>query len=142
MLYYNISGCAMSRVSTARLDAAAIGLSLGCAAHCLALPILAASIPLLEAVSEAEWVHWTILSLAAPVAVLALRHAQTPWRVRGLAALGLASMLLGAIGWPSHDLETPLTVAGGLLLAIAHVMNALRSHRPQHGSGQTSGQRP
>ncbi len=118
----------MRLVTTTRLDGAAIGLSLGCAAHCLALPMAAAFLPFLEAAAEAEWVHWVMFGLAAPVTILALRHAHTPWLLRVVAAIGLLGILLGAVGWPDHEWEAPLTIAGGTVLAIVHLINTLHVH--------------
>ncbi|MEZ5938675.1 MAG: MerC domain-containing protein [Hyphomonadaceae bacterium] len=118
----------MSTASTTKLDATAIGLSVGCAIHCLALPVAAAFLPFLGVVAEAEWVHWVIFAMAVPVTFLAMRHAHTPWPLRVMAAIGLLGLLLGATGWPDHDWETPLTVAGGVVLATAHLVNANRSH--------------
>jgi hypothetical protein len=40
-----------------------------------------------------------------------------------LALAGLAGLIAGVFGWPAESWETPLTVAGGLSLASAHVWN-------------------
>ena len=64
-------------------DYIAIGLSLACLAHCLALPLAAAFLPLLSTQAEAAWVHWAFVALAAPVSAWALA-----WPPRG--ALGPA----------------------------------------------------
>lgn len=110
-----------------RFDAAAIGLSAACIVHCLAMPLLAAVVPLFAAF-EAEWIHWLFLLAAVPTSWLALRRPDTPGALRAVAALGLGGLLAGALGWPDHDLETPVTVAGGLLLSATHIANALRIH--------------
>lgn len=105
-------------------DACAIGLSATCLAHCLALPLAASLLPVLGAWAEAEWVHGLFVALAAPLSLWALTRARPVSRpVAGLAILGVALLILGAAGLPSHDMETPLTVAGGLLLALAHLFN-------------------
>lgn len=114
-------------------DAVAISLSGLCLAHCLALPLAAGFLPLLGAWAEAEWVHWGFVALAAPVSLWTLTRPQAkPLSavIVGLAALGLGLLVAGAAGYPVHDWETALTVAGGLSLAAAHLINWRRqSHR-------------
>ncbi|MDP1617706.1 MerC domain-containing protein [Phenylobacterium sp.] len=110
------------KLSTAGLlDGSAIGLSGLCLIHCLALPVAAAFAPLVGLWGEAEWVHLAFVILAAPLSVGALLLAQ-PRRLRpiSLAASGLALLVSGLV---FHDAETLLTVAGGLTLASAHLMN-------------------
>lgn len=120
---------------TQAADASAIGLSMLCLAHCLLLPVLAALLPVFGAWAHAEWVHIVFVAIAAPLAGFALWRAHRarplPWPLVTLAALGLAGLLAGAVGWPSHEAETPVTVAGSLLLASAHVWNwRRRPHAP------------
>jgi len=115
----------VSSTTSRNLDLAAIGLSGLCLAHCLALPMAAAFLPLLGAWSEAEWVHLLFLAAAIPVSATALARSGG-WRrapVATLAAAGLLLLTAGALGWPVEAWETGLTVAGGLLLATAHVLN-------------------
>jgi hypothetical protein len=114
------------------LDHTAIGLSIGCAAHCLLLPAVAAAAPSLGTLAEAEWVHWAMLALAAPVALVALSRKGAPTLSWALAGLGVLALLLGVLEIPSHDWETPLTVAGGLLLALAHIWNLRVRHLRSH----------
>ena len=105
-------------------DAFAIGLSGLCLAHCLALPLLAGLLPLAGAWAEAEWIHWLFAAVAAPVSLWTLvRPTDRAAGVVVLALAGLTLLFAGAAGFPAHDLETPLTVAGGLLLAAAHIIN-------------------
>lgn len=114
------------------LDASAIGLSALCLVHCLALPALAITLPLLGAWARAEWVHILFVSLAAPIAMLALMDWENrrpwSWKLVGLGCLGLGFMFGGALEIPKASWERPLTVAGGLMLATAHVMNLRRRH--------------
>lgn len=118
-----------SLAARAHADLFAIGLSMACIAHCLALPVAAAFLPLLSGWSEAEALHWIFVAIAAPLSVWALL-----WPPRGavratpvvLAALGIAALTAGAAEWPSHDMETPVTVAGGLLISAAHLINLRR----------------
>lgn len=122
----------MKRASTL-LDASAIALSSLCLLHCLALPLLAAALPLLGVWAEAEWVHVLFVIIAAPMTGFALWRAHRQQRLPAAAvtsaAVGLSLLLAGAAGWPSHDSETPMTVAGSLLLAATHAWNAWRRHR-------------
>jgi hypothetical protein len=117
----------------ATLDASAIGLSGLCLAHCLLLPVAAALLPALAAAAEAEWLHLAFAASALPIAGLALARAHRrrplPPALWALAAAGLCGLAAGAVGWPAHALETPLTVAGSLALAAAHLWNwRLRPH--------------
>jgi len=105
-------------------DSLALGLSGLCLAHCLALPVLASLLPLFGAWSEAEWVHWLFAGLAAPLSIWALRGSfrNTPFLMVA-AATGLMLMFAAAAEYPSHELETPLTVMGSLLVAGVHIWN-------------------
>ena len=116
----------MTRALPARLgDLAAIGLSGLCMAHCLALPFAAALLPVAGVWAEAEWVHWAFALTAAPISLWTLTRcpAFQPLAV-GIAGLGL--LFAGAVGFPSHEAETLVTVTGSLMLTAAHAMNWLR----------------
>jgi hypothetical protein len=121
----------MSPPRTATLgDSVAIGLSGLCLIHCLALPLAASLLPILGAWAEAEWVHWLFVAVAAPLSLWTLtRDRPLQWSLLAPAALGVTLLLAGAAGLPDHDFETPLTVAGGLLLAAAHTLNWRRRRR-------------
>ena len=110
------------------LDAASVSLSGLCLLHCLALPLLAAASPLMASWAEAEWVHSAAVMLAAPLSAAALWRRRRLLHIAGPALLGLGLLALGATHLPSHDLETPVTVAGGLLLAGAHLSNWRERH--------------
>mgnify|MGYP002716765925 CR=1 FL=1 len=117
----------MPAAKSARVgDAFAIGLSGLCLIHCLALPIAAGLLPLAGAWAAAHWVHWAFALTAMPISLWALtrRRAVTPLLL-GLAGLGL--LFAGAAEFPSPLSETVSTVAGGLILSLAHVLN-WRSH--------------
>jgi hypothetical protein len=107
-------------------DALAIGLSGLCLIHCLALPVLASLLPMLGAWVEAAWLHWVFAAAAAPVSLWALTrpHAAGPSRpALALAAAGILLLVAGAAEMAGHGVETPVTVAGSLLLAAAHFLN-------------------
>lgn len=112
--------------STGVLDVAGVGLSVLCLVHCAALPLAAALLPALAVWGEAEWVHWAFLALAASVSAMVLLRPTCFSYARGLiglAGVGLALMLFGALEWPDHGWEEPLTIVGGLLVAAAHLLN-------------------
>lgn len=113
-------------------DAVAISLSGLCLAHCLALPVLAGFLPLLGAWAEAEWVHLGFVVLAVPVSIWTLSRPPRdtlPKVAVVLAAVAFVFLISGAVGYPEEALETPLTVAGGLTLAAAHLINWRRRTR-------------
>lgn len=122
----------MKSPSAALLDAGAVVLSSLCLLHCLALPLLAAALPLFGVWAGAEWVHLLFVALALPLTGYALwraeRHRPLPALAWVSAGSGLGLLLAGALGVPSHDWETPLTVIGSLLLAGTHLWNARRRH--------------
>lgn len=114
------------------LDLSAISLSGLCILHCLALPFAAVALPILGGLAEAEWAHAAFVAAAAPIAAAALidwRGGSTAWSLVAAAALGLSLMGAGAAGWPTEAAETPLTVAGGVILAFAHAANWRRRHQ-------------
>ncbi|WP_372382765.1 MerC domain-containing protein [Xanthomonas sp. NCPPB 1068] len=124
------------RATASLLDSSAIALSGLCLLHCLALPLLAAALPLLGAWSQAEWVHVVFATAAVPLSGYALwsthrRHALPPL-VWVLAICGLTGLVLGASGLAGGAWETPITVVGSLLLASTHLVN-LRLRR-RHGN--------
>lgn len=123
----------MKSPSPALLDAGALALSSLCLLHCLALPLLAAALPLFGAWAQAEWVHLLFVAIALPLTGYALwradRRHRLPVMAWTAAGLGLGLLLAGAVELPSHAWETPLTVTGSLLLAATHIWNARRRHR-------------
>lgn len=121
------------------LDLSAVGLSILCLIHCLALPALSLLLPVLGGLARAEWIHVAFVLVAAPVAVLAFVDLKTrrprSWPLLLVAVGGLMLMLAGAAELPSPSYERPLTVVGGLLLAIAHIGN-LQRRGHEHSSAQ------
>ena len=87
----------MKTASTSLLDASAISLSGLCLAHCLALPLVAASSPLLATWAEAEWVHTAAVAVAAPLSALALWRRGQSGPILILSLIGLALLALGAV---------------------------------------------
>lgn len=106
------------------LDLSGVALSCLCLLHCMALPLLALSVPVLAVVSETEWVHKTFVLLAVPVALLAIFTVQPARNITVIIALmimGVSLLIAGAFIEALHDHETLLTVFGALALGSAHI---------------------
>jgi len=115
-------------------DVSAISLSGLCLIHCLALPFLAAALPVAAILSEAEWLHKVFALAALPVSGWVIFRERADPRATWftpLALSGLALLLAAAFVELLHDYETVLTVAGAVLLAGAH---SLRWRRLQSKS--------
>jgi len=114
------------------VDKVAIGLSLLCLVHCLALPLAVLLAPTLEAalLGTESHVHWVLLGLALPTSCYALWHGYRHHGRRAVPVmgfLGLAVMLLGVSHLTARSLEAPITTVGVVVLLVAHVIN-LRHH--------------
>ena len=124
------------------LDRIAIGLSAICAIHCVAFPLVAGFLPLLATtlhhghVLHEFWFHQFILIFILPVSILALVagyrcHKQiVPILISsiGLLCLVLVAIFAGTLisnNIIPHEGETWLTVVGGVIHAIGHVLNLL-----------------
>lgn len=108
---------------SAAIDASAITLSSLCLIHCLALPLMAAFLPVAGVFAEAEWVHKAFVAAALPISGFAILRS---WNRQGgalfatLAIAGLGLLVSAAFVESLHDHETALTVIGAGLLASAH----------------------
>lgn len=126
----------LKRLSTGKFedkwDAAGVGLSALCVAHCLLFPATAVAAPMLApGLSEAlglghEW-HIGLLLVAIPISLLALgwgaRRNGGGWALLAVGVLGLGLMTLGALHLFAFWIETALTLAGVTILAVAHLAN-------------------
>lgn len=128
------SGPLMRAISSgaAAIDGTSISLSGLCVIHCLALPLLAAVLPIAGIWGEAEWVHKLFVAAALPLSGFAIARAfatkgQTLFIV--LAIAGLSLLVASAFIEQLHDYETLLTVIGALTLATAHIWR-WRTHGP------------
>ena len=113
----------------ARLDLCAVGLSTLCVIHCVALPVLVALLPAIGQAAESELVHRILALAAVPVSLRVIWKTRPVNRNRlfiGAALLGLGLLLLGAFAEAFSAYEEPITVAGGVFLASAHLWHWLR----------------
>lgn len=113
----------------ARLDLYAVGISTLCVLHCVALPVLVALMPVAAQAAESELAHRVLVVIAVPVSLRVI------WRTRlmsgnrlfvGAVLVGLALLLLAAFTEAVSSYEEPLTIAGGALLASAHIWHWMR----------------
>lgn len=117
-------------ISQNPFDKAAIALSALCALHCLALPIVASTLPLVSTWNlEGEVVHQSLLFFVIPTSILALylgcRKHRSYWLSLPLSlgfflmvtAVFLGHSFLGEAG------EKALTLAGAAMLAVGHWLN-------------------
>ncbi|MFN7176638.1 MAG: MerC domain-containing protein [Thermaurantiacus sp.] len=111
------------------LDAAGAALSSLCLIHCLAVPLFALAMPAVVGASGHDHahdhlLHLLLIGLAAPVSVFAFwrglrRHGRVGPLTLGVA--GFALMLAGAFA--HGPMVQLMTVAGGLVVAGAHLAN-------------------
>ena len=111
-------------------DRAAICFSSLCILHCLLLPVLLVAYPIgiLVTLSD-EMFHQIMVSVALPLSLVSLyvgygHHKQNQLIVFGSVGLGMLMLPLVV----PHELiseteETWLTVAGALIVCLAHVVN-------------------
>lgn len=121
------AGPARGHRMTRWLDRGAVGLSLLCLVHCLALPLVIMALPAVGAlVPPRWWVHPAIFALAVPMAAIALirgwRDHRDP-RPIILGGLGLALLGLGLFAAEASAGDVVLTVLGGSVIAFAHLLN-------------------
>ena len=129
-------------------DRFAILLSGICAIHCIALPVVASVIPLLTATIHHGhdihefWFHQFILLFILPISLIAL---VTGYRSHNkllpvvIAGLGLAVLTFIALfaeqllinGTIPHEGETLLTIVGGVIHAIGHILNVQATRKKQ-----------
>ncbi|MFM7403418.1 MAG: MerC domain-containing protein [Erythrobacter sp.] len=111
-----------------------IGLSLLCLVHCLALPLLVASLPLValdalpEALRENEWFHAALIVPVVLVSGPVLLRGHPGGLRTGLVLAGFAA-LIGALFVDSEAGEKIMTVCGAALLMSAHVARLRAVHR-------------
>lgn len=116
-----------------RLEGIGLGLSGLCILHCIAIPLLAFTLPTwggLLLASESAF-HWVLLFLAIPISGCAFWYSSQRHQARGtliLGCIGLFIMFVGASHLFGHDYEIVLTVTGVIAVSIAHMKNLRRAH--------------
>lgn len=120
--------------AVAPMHRAGIGLSALCLVHCLALPWILASLPLVlvtalpEAVRDTEWLHAMLLLPVVLISGPVLLRGQ-PGRARFALVLGALGLLAAALFVDSDAGEQALTIAGAATLMAAHWAMLRRGHR-------------
>lgn len=126
----------MTTLRQTLFDRLAIGASTLCLIHCLALPALFVAVPTLSVfLIIPDGFHALAFAFAVPtsVAALAMGHRRHGRHRPALVALaGLAAIGIGALVPLPEAAETAITVAGSLLLAAGHALNA-RAMRHRQG---------
>ena len=112
------------------LDRSSISLSVVCAVHCLALPVITVMVPaLIGSVFAEESFHRWLAFMVLPLSLVALLMGCKHHMRIGVVILGLSGLLVlivtAAFG---HDLfgelgEKIVTVTGASLIAVAHYRN-------------------
>ncbi len=123
-----------------QLDRLAIALSAICLAHCLAVTLLVATLPLaaVRFGGDAHF-HWFMLWVVLPTSLLGFYLGFRGHRRPEIASFGLVGMSLLTVAaltghgtWPEY-LEIVISVVGSLILAGAHWsnFNEVRRLQPQ-----------
>ena len=128
MIPFNAKGVRSS--PAARLDLYAAGLSTLCVLHCIALPLFVSMMPVVAQAAESELVHRVLVAAAVPVSLRAIWQSRPLHGIRLFVAavlLGLVLLLAAAFMEALSPYEEPITVAGGVLLASAHLWHWVRT---------------
>jgi hypothetical protein len=128
----------MMAATRQRFDTIAVALSGLCFVHCLALPLLVISFPLIAPwAMDDMFFHRSLLLVVIPVSVIALLlgyRAHHSRRTLLLASAGIAILTMVAI--TGHEGLSPLseriaTTVGGVVLASSHLLNAWLARNQQ-----------
>ena len=109
------------------LDRAGICASLACAVHCAVFPVVLAALPALGlAWLDAEWVDWTMVLLAAGIALRAHRGGFTVHRrclPAGVAVVGLLTIVTTMCLLKGNASQHYMQAAGAVVVASSHFLN-------------------
>jgi hypothetical protein len=120
------------------LDTIAIGISVTCLVHCLALPVLIALLPVWSAwLDVPESFHAWLIAFALPFSLGILWQAarRQSWFVAVWLGVGGLALMAGALAVSSATMEAVVTSLGSLMLAAAHFMNWRRRSLGRAASG-------
>lgn len=120
------------------IDGSAMGLSVLCLFHCLAMPLVVSVLPMLGAhLFEETTIHVFFFVAAMPLSFfglwLGVRGAHGGGRLMIIAGGGLLLMFVGALHDVSGDYDVAFTSTGVALVALAHFLN-WRRHARSHSS--------
>ena len=107
-------------------DRVGLSASLVCVVHCLLTPFLILFVPLIGHWFEQRWIHIVLAVFVVPVGAIAFRHGYEIHKrkeVIGLAAFGILALIAGLLFASNLTASTLLTIAGGLALVVAHLLN-------------------
>jgi MerC mercury resistance protein len=109
------------------LDRAGICASLACAVHCAVFPLMLAALPALGlAWLDAEWVDWSMLLLAAGIALRAHRDGFTVHRrclPAGVAVVGLLTIVTTMCLLKGNAGHHYMQASGAVVVTSAHFLN-------------------
>lgn len=116
------------------IDGSAMGLSVLCLFHCLAMPLVVSILPMLGAhLFEETTIHVFFFAAAMPLSFfglwLGVRGAHGGGRLMIIAGGGLLLMFVGALHDVSGDYDVAFTSTGVALVALAHFLNWRRHER-------------
>ena len=94
---------------------------------------MSAGLPIVGTWAEAEWLHKSFVVAAFPFSLIRLTSPVANAAVAALIVSGLWLLAGAAFVEQLHELETPLTVLGGTLLAGGHVLGWRRAHVADQG---------
>ena len=113
--------------SVAVLDRAGIFASLACAAHCAVFPLVLSALPALGlAWLDAAWVDWTMLLLAAGIALRAHRCGFAMHRrclPAGVAVVGLLTIVTTICLLNDNASQHYLQASGAVVVTSSHFLN-------------------
>ena len=116
-----------------KLDNLSIWLSGICMMHCLALPLITISVPLISEIFNTHY-HEIMLFIVIPISSIALFKGFKYHRKAQIVFTGFFGAFLIIIGATViHDrydgfTESLFTITGSLLLALTHFINSRNSH--------------
>lgn len=117
--------CSMKNLSHSQIDRLGITAAFACAVHCAALPLIITSLPLLGLEFLANiWIEITMICISIFLGCYSLSRSYPKHKNLMPVILLLSGFMVIAIGhfW-LHEFESFLIPIGGMILALAHVVN-------------------